>query len=327
MALNPQSTTKETIKAAVTVLVGLFVLAVFIIFLGGHRFWEEFDHYTIRFESVQDLTTGRPVKFAGLAIGRVETIDISKQDPSKVDVTIGINQGFDIYSNTKASISQKGLVGDNYVLLELDPPIGQPLKPGSNIEAKDTVTVSEIMAKVGTLVDTVTPKLESIATNIQALVSDENAANIAETLRQIPGFIKDAKTTLASLDTNIGDMKNDFHHVAGKVGSGIDKATANIDNLTTSINATLAHADIMLSSVQGSLTTSLTTITKEMSETLNSVEAFSDQLQTDLGYDQDRFAQVLENVNRLSRDLRMLSQSLRERPWQIIYKPEGRAIP
>lgn len=327
MALNPKTTTKETIKAIVTIAVGLVVLAVFIVFLGGHRFWEKFDHYTIRFESVQDLTTGRPVKFAGLAIGRVETIAISPHDPSKVDVTIGVNQGFVLYANTRASISQKGLVGDNYVLLELDPPIGDPIKPGAAIQAKSGVTMGQIMEKVGTMLDRVTPKLERIADNIANVMSDENTANITEVLRQAPQFIAEARTTLTTLDSTLGSVKTDFHIMSGKVGTGLDNATSTLGNLAHSVNSTLASADSMLRNVEGELVHSLRSMTKEMNETLNRVESFTTQLQTDMEYDQDRFAQVLDNVNRLSRDLRMLSQSLRERPWQIIYKPEGRAIP
>ncbi len=327
MALNPQSTTKETIKAVITILVGLVILSVFIIFLGGHRFWEKFDHYTIRFESVQDLTTGRPVKFAGLGIGKVEAIGISKDDPSKVDVTIGVDQGFVLYANTRASITQKGLVGDNYVLLELDPPIGGPLKPGSPIQAKNAVTVGQVMEKVGTMIDNITPRLERIAENIEKVVSDENTSNISEMLRQAPGFIVDARTTLARMDAALATVKTDFHTMSGKVGSGIDRATDTMDSLARNLNSTLSNADIMLRNVEGELTHSLRTITAEMTTTLDNLNSFTIQLQTDMDYDQERVVQVLDNVNRLSRDLRMLSQSLRERPWQIIYKPEGSAIP
>ena len=50
---------KDTVRAAVALLVCGGILAAFVVVLGGFRFWEKFDVYSIRFLSVKDLSVGR----------------------------------------------------------------------------------------------------------------------------------------------------------------------------------------------------------------------------------------------------------------------------
>ena len=68
-------------------------------------------------------------KFAGLEIGRVQRIFVDPDDPSRIKVIIGVNHDFALHGGTFAIISQKGLVGDNYIMLDLDPPVGPVLAP------------------------------------------------------------------------------------------------------------------------------------------------------------------------------------------------------
>lgn len=100
MVLNPKSTVRDAVKAVATLAIGLAVLGLFVVLLGGHRFWEKLDAYVITFSSVRDLTPGRPVKFAGLEIGRVQKIAIDPDDPSRVKVVIGVNHDFVLYGGT-----------------------------------------------------------------------------------------------------------------------------------------------------------------------------------------------------------------------------------
>jgi hypothetical protein len=51
------------------------------------------------------------------------------------------------------------------------------------------------------------------------------------------------------------------------------------------------------------------------------------KLNEDWDYDQERLEIVLENLADLTEELRMLSRSLRERPWQIIHTPEEGELP
>ena len=51
------------------------------------------------------------------------------------------------------------------------------------------------------------------------------------------------------------------------------------------------------------------------------VTALSQQVQTDLGYNQAQLAVLLEQLQRLSEELTLLAQDLKERPWQVVRPP------
>ncbi len=171
---------KDIIKAALTVVLGLILLGVFIVALGGRRFWENYDYYAIVFDSVKDLSAGRPVKYAGLDIGRVEDISIDPKSPGQVLVRIAVKQGFPLFNGTFALISQKGLVGDNYVFLQLQGQAGQQLKPGSHIPSKQVMSLNELANQISDLVNELRPKLLSVADGLNDLQAEDNREKVRQ---------------------------------------------------------------------------------------------------------------------------------------------------
>ncbi len=70
---------------------------------------------TARFDNIGGLTARAPVTMAGVAIGRVEKIEL---DPERLDavVTLQIDRRYDqIPEDSEASILTAGLLGGNYI--------------------------------------------------------------------------------------------------------------------------------------------------------------------------------------------------------------------
>jgi phospholipid/cholesterol/gamma-HCH transport system substrate-binding protein len=69
------------------------------------------------FDNIGGLKQRAPVKAAGVAVGRVESI---KLDPKSYEavVTMRIDQGFEFTADTIASILTSGLLGDVYIGLD-----------------------------------------------------------------------------------------------------------------------------------------------------------------------------------------------------------------
>lgn len=108
------------------------------------------------------MNTGRPVKYAGLDVGRVEAIVLDPKDPRYIRVRIGVHRDFPLYQGTVARIAQKGLVGDYYVLLEIRGEPGERLAPLADIPAVATMDVQELAAKAGEMLDDIQPKIKYI---------------------------------------------------------------------------------------------------------------------------------------------------------------------
>jgi phospholipid/cholesterol/gamma-HCH transport system substrate-binding protein len=70
---------------------------------------------TARFDNIGDLKEGAPVSFAGVRIGRVESIGFDQND-FKAVVTLAINRKYDhIPDDSDASIQTQGLLGGKLI--------------------------------------------------------------------------------------------------------------------------------------------------------------------------------------------------------------------
>ncbi len=295
----------DIIRASLTVVMGLVILGLFIVALGGFRFWETVTPYTVLFDTVKDLGTGQPVKLDGMHVGRVTNIAPYDQDPTQVEVTIGIREDVTLYANSIASISQKGLVGDYYVLLTLEGYAGEPLEPNAVIPSRSVPGLTEIGAVVGDLVTALKPRLERIAEGLEQVFTPENTEHIANVLAELEVLVVEAQSAVQTLDTELDG-------VGGEAKVALRQGTA-----------AFKQGEQTLVAVQqdfSTLSTELRTQVKDVGERLTALSA---QVETDLGYNQEQLSQVLDQVQLLSEELTLLTQDLKERPWQVIRAPKA----
>ncbi|MHC1791065.1 MlaD family protein [Solidesulfovibrio sp.] len=301
--LTAKATRSEYVKAAVTLALGLCILGGFMVVLGGNWFWVKYDMYDIRFVSIKDLNRGRPVKYAGLDVGRVEGITLDVHDPRYIQVRVAIKHGFPLFAGTVARIAQKGLVGDYYVLLELRGQPGEKLVPGGTIPAIVTMDMQELAAKAGELLDDIKPKISDIAENIARLFTPENTEALKKALEGTPKLVEDLR--LAA-----NDFRQNWEALSHKGG----KAAETLD-------ASLKRMDKTIATVESELTKTLATFRTQV----QGVGGLVTDVHQGFNYDQEQIEEILKNLNRTSREVRELAARLRERPWELIRPPSGPA--
>ncbi|SMF24983.1 MlaD family protein [Desulfovibrio gilichinskyi] len=316
MVLNPRSSKTDIVKAGLAALAGLTVLGLFIVFLGGHDFFSDYSTYKIQFLNIKDLTSGRPVKYAGLSVGKVKSIEVNKEHPEHISVVINVDKDFDLYEGTVATITQKGLVGDNYILLELKSEPGPKLVPGSIIPVALTLSMGDVAAEIGKAVAAVAPKLEKAAEGLQTLLTGDNRANLEKSLKIAPDVLLQTNATLAS-------FQKEWIKLSRTASTGIKSGTKNLEALTFEVSTTLNKAGKVLESLNRDVKNSLQNMDGEISRVADGVDGLTLDLRKNLEYDQEEIEAILLNVNRLSREMNRLARSLRERPWQVLNPPEG----
>ena len=301
--LTAKASRSDYLKAAGALALGLIILGGFMVVLGGNWFWVKYDHYLIRFTAIKDLSRGRPVKYAGLDVGRVEDITLDVNDPRYISVTVAIHQGFPLFGGTVASIAQKGLVGDYYVLLELRGQPGEKIAPGAAIPAVATMDVQELAAKAGEMLDDIRPKINDIAENISLLFTPENTESLKKALEGTPKLVDDLR--LAA-----NDFRRNWEALSGKGG----KAAETLDT-------SLKRMDKVVTTVEGELTKTLATFRTQAEH----VGGLTSDVRQGFNYDQEQLEEILRNLNRTSREVRELTSRLRERPWELLRPPSGPA--
>ncbi|UZP66552.1 MlaD family protein [Desulfovibrio mangrovi] len=315
--LNKAAGKKELIRAAITVVAGLFILGLFIIAFGGHRFWEKLDTYVIRFNGVKNLDVGRPVKYAGINVGRVLEIAVDGEDPSLVRVVVGLQEGFTVYEGTMASISQKGIVGDNFVLLNLSRKAGPPLKPGSEIPPELTPDLMELAASMATMAANLQPKISEIAESLRELLNNDNRQQVQNILSETTAVLKEAHQMVGSMNTDVRTMTQE-------ASAGIRETREFIGETRQNMNAAMNNLNSAITGVHGDTAATLQALRSQIGAVGGSITTLSNQLQKDLDYDQRQVEEILDNTAELTHNLKVLTQSLKERPWQVIYRPDDR---
>ena len=126
--------TKSEVAVGAFVLLGLAALAYVSASLGNVRLFTAAPyHVTARFATVGDLTTGAPVKLAGVEVGEVTAIDL--QDYT-AHTTLAIRASVQLPKDTIASIETAGLLGGSYVSLS-------PGASAENLNEGDAIAQTE----------------------------------------------------------------------------------------------------------------------------------------------------------------------------------------
>lgn len=318
---------KELIRAIIFLVIALATLGLLIIALGGVRFWEEVDNYVIRFDSVKNLSVGRPVKYQGIQAGRVSAIGVDPEDPGTIRVVISIESNFPLYDGTVARISQQGLVGDNFIFLKLEGEPGEVLEPGSTIPAESVPDMNAVVAKIGSTIEDLGPRIRRIAENIELFVSRDNSENLRKTIAKAPELMNKMESSMDEIKKTVDIMQKDWSNLADAAAAGIGEGRKSLKTVGSDVSATLDDLRLAVDSATSNWNRTLDVTRKHIDDTGENVSEFTAKLNEDWDYDQERIEAVLENLTELTRELKQLSRSIRERPWQIIRTPKEGELP
>ncbi len=289
---------------------------MFIVFLGGHDFFSDYSQYKILFRNVKDLTPGRPVKYAGLSVGKVDSINVDADNPGRISVTINVDHDFPLYRGTTAMVTQKGLVGDNYILLELRGDAGPKLADGDSIPSAVIMSMNEVAAQMGRSVADLTPQLERAVNAFEMLFSSENMSNIGKSLKMAPEVLAETNATLVT-------FRNEWKKLASSGAGAMDNGSKKITLLTNELIDTLQQVEQAIVTLQGDMSLTLGGVGNDVTRAVDGIEGLTADLRRNVEYDQEELEIILTNINRLSREMNRLARSLRERPWQVLNPPQG----
>ena len=138
---NTSLETKLGMFVALVVVAAVLLLEM----AGGTDFFKKGYRLHGLFTTAQELKIGDPVKMAGVPIGKVEQIGF---DHGKVKVTMKLNQGVEVKTDAQATIRFAGLMGQNFVSINLGSPAGPNLAPDSVIQTTEQADLSAIMQKL-----------------------------------------------------------------------------------------------------------------------------------------------------------------------------------
>jgi len=228
------------------------------------------------FVNASGLKDGAPVTLEGVTIGNVIHVRVlPSRNPTPVEVTMSVGWNFreNLHTDSTATISQAGVLGDSFVDLSSvhaagpPPPNNTELKSASVPSIQDVIGSSQgsiqqinvLMKKLETLVDTLNSKKGTAGELI-------NDPGLGKKIDQIASNLETISAAIAGGKGSLGKLIND-DTLYTRANSAVDK----LDKITTDLNDGKGSAGKFLK--DDSLYKNLNAVlanTKELTDQINS---------------------------------------------------------
>lgn len=211
-----RTTSSQKIKIGIFTAIGFAILLVAVFLIGNQKslFSSTFKVYGI-FKNVNGLTVGNNVRFAGINVGVVESINIVTDSSVRVDLSLNKSVKKFIKRDSKMSIGSDGLMGDKLVIIApggvtSNAEIGE----GGELNSVNPVDVDKIIAKLTKVAD----NAESMTAGLSHIVNKINNGqgsigrllNNDKIARDLEGTVKQAQTTMKGVHATTATLNEDL---------------------------------------------------------------------------------------------------------------------
>ncbi|MDX9723651.1 MAG: MlaD family protein [Myxococcota bacterium] len=173
---------------------GIFVITM--IALVGSSLLERRDTYIVRIEgSISGLEKGAQVRYNGIRVGRVDDMELDRDNPGQVVLTLSLEEGTPVTRDTVAVLNMQGITGLKVIELSGGDESSDLLEPGSEIPAG------------GSDFDLLTERAVSIAAKIESLLDNLVEVTGGESLQRINGVLANTQKLLETAEALLAENR------------------------------------------------------------------------------------------------------------------------
>ncbi|MGR9106708.1 MAG: MlaD family protein [Gammaproteobacteria bacterium] len=306
-------------------LVGLFVVVlgssvvattIWLSSLSTQKSYEIYEVYV--YESVAGLNPGAPVKYRGVDVGQVRSIDLDRINPERVKLLLNIEEGTPIKTDTEAVLSRQGLTGIAYVDLAGGSAQAPALTAAAGERYPRIPAGQSLLLRIDTAVSAsqaelfeVTNEVKNVLRNLNAFLVEENQRAIADTLKNIRDLSESLVKQTALLERNLRRLTPTIDH--------LNETTKEFPALVRQANQRLPE----LAEAAHSGFTAIRDAAQSINRTANHFDGFVVDAQEEFSrLSSNTLAQtspLIIEMQQLSVSLRRLAQHLEQNPDQIIF--------
>lgn len=327
------------VSVGVMVLAGLALLVGFVLFVTRESFTRGDTVFETYFrESVQGLEVGSPVRYRGVAVGRISEIGLASAQYRRpegqpfagafqlvvVRFAVDLRQTGDVPSigdavsqGLRARLASTGITGVVYIELDFVDPDRYPV-PTLPWQPRDTFVpnIPSTTAQVTSAAETLLRRLEEVdlgglLENVTGLMSDARALvgnpEIAAAIRDAAELVKEVRTMVNRMDLpgTVGEVRGTVGELRSTVGAvrGVVQGRELRETLT---QASRAMADLRRT------TAALPATVGRVDGVLRGADGTVTDLQAEL-------APLLRDLRATIANLRETSEALRRSPGQAVF--------
>ncbi|MDZ7793949.1 MAG: MlaD family protein [Spirochaetia bacterium] len=207
-------TREQKVRVGVFFFIGAFLIAALFFISFGRTLFQEKKIYFIRFEdtSVNGLEVGGNVKYNGINIGEVKSIEVSSEDIGHVIVTISVDKDTPIKEDMKANLVMMGITGLKQIELTGGTNRAEDLEPGGFIETGSSA-IADITGEAQIIAD----KVELLLNNLNSFASSANQQAVSDILANTDYFIEQNRDKLSNVIAHTEVISSDLRSAGADI--------------------------------------------------------------------------------------------------------------
>ncbi len=204
------NTAQQTARVGLFFLLGLALTWVTWETLSDGKLFKQTGYSLVAgFDNLKELKQGDEVRMAGVKIGSVERTRLAGR---RAEAVLRIDPGVKIASDATATIVMAGLIGTNYIGLDLGTPGAPVLTDGAELRTKITPDINAIMTELGNLGQKLEGALGSITTTVNG---DGKNPGLFQKLDRL---VTDNSTKIDTTMTNLASATEKINKGEGTLG-------------------------------------------------------------------------------------------------------------
>jgi len=274
------------------------------------------------------LAPGAAVLFGGIKVGQVTAVRPWSEDPTRIEIVFAVTSGTPVNQKSTARVGTVSVMTTPALMITTGTNEARRVSTSGVVPSAESVSLEELEQRVA--------KLAESADGL-----------MAELRREIPALTGDARTFLANLNQISGTQnQRRIEHILANVDTLLERESPKIAQITDQIAELAKHADSVVRSVEpvvnhvdhavvnvdhtvDAIREPLIKDLAELESTLQAAHTVMVDVHNVVDSNEGDIGETVRNLRSASENVRVLSESLKQRPWSLIRtkQPADRSVP
>ncbi|PLC02017.1 MCE family protein [Variovorax sp. RO1] len=189
-------------------------------------------------DAVSGLQPQAQVRYRGISVGKVTSIDFDPKTKGNVRVRITVDERVPLTTSSFATLSYQGVTGLAFIALDDEGQSTVALKPNNDNPPRIPLKPS-MLAKLQDRGEEIIDQVEEVTKRANMLLADANQKRVADALENIAAASASANTLLKQLDNTVKTGLNPTLAAMPETLSTVKKAAGDVSRVANNFNSTV----------------------------------------------------------------------------------------
>jgi phospholipid/cholesterol/gamma-HCH transport system substrate-binding protein len=260
-------------------------------------------------DAVSGLQPQATVRYRGIAVGKVTSIDFDPKVKGNVRVRISVDERVPLTTSSFATLSYQGVTGLAFIALDDKGESNVALKPDDDNPPRIPLKPS-ILAQLQDRGEAIINQVEEVTKRANTLLSDPNQKRAADALESIAAASASANTLLKTLDNTVKTGLNPALTKLPDTMASVKKAAGDVSRVANNFNTTVGRLNAPEGPVER-----LSEGTKALAQAVESFNAAT----------LPRVNRVADDTSHAVRRLGRAADSINDNPQSLLFGNGGAA--